>query len=107
MSDVTVICNEDKNRYEAHINGELAGFTEYIPGEGFAVMPHTEVFEQFEGKGVGSKLARGALDHLKSQNLSVQATCPFIHSWIRRHEDYHPMLYKGKRHTVQDDVEQD
>ena len=54
--------NEAAHRYEAWLGDELAGIAEYEPAEGRLVFVHTEVFAGFEGRGVGSRLAAGALD---------------------------------------------
>jgi len=52
------------------------------------VLVHTEVPESAEGKGVGSALARAALDHARREDLSVVPRCPFMASYIRRHPEY-------------------
>lgn len=80
--------NAEQGRYEIRLDGDLAGFAEYERGEGAVVFTHTEVDSAFEGKGVGSALARGALDDVRSQGLSVVPLCPFIKKWILRHPDY-------------------
>lgn len=49
---------------------------------------HTEVGDDFEGRGVGSALVRGALDDVRRNGLSVQPLCPFVKSWIQRHPGY-------------------
>jgi predicted GNAT family acetyltransferase len=49
---------------------------------------HTEVFDAFEGQGVGGALARGVLDDLQAREIKVRPFCPFIAGWIRRHPDY-------------------
>ena len=66
MSDVIVTKNDQQSRYESHINGELGG------------------------KGVGSALARSALDDIASQNLTVRPDCTFIRGWLDKHPD-HPV----------------
>src|SRR3546814_3801287 len=86
--DVTVSDNPAKSRYEALVDGEVAGFVEYrIDGDAID-MHHTEVSDAYEGKGVGSRLAKGALDAVRERGLSVIPTCPFIKRYIERHEDY-------------------
>lgn len=81
--------NEDKDRYEAHIEGKLAGFAEYQLTHELVVFTHTEVYEQFEGLGVGSVLARFALDDVRARGeRKVLPLCPFINGWIARHQDY-------------------
>lgn len=94
MSDVQVTRNEAENRYEAHLDGALAGFAEYQLTDELIVFTHTEVDPAFEGKGVGSALARTALDEVREQNnRKVMAVCPFIKGWIGKHPDYVNLLY--------------
>jgi predicted GNAT family acetyltransferase len=89
MSDVVVTDNPDESRYEAHIDGELAGIAEYHLTKSSIVFTHTEVFDAFEGKGVGSTLARHALDDVRAKGgRDVVPVCPFIHGWIDDHPDY-------------------
>ncbi|MSS44760.1 N-acetyltransferase [Cutibacterium sp. WCA-380-WT-3A] len=86
----TVTKNSDQSRYEAHIDGELAGFTEFRREDSVIVMPHTEVFDAFAGKGVGSALTRFALDDIASQDLAVHPECSFVKGWLDKHPD-HPV----------------
>lgn len=90
MSEVETRHNPDESRYEAHLDGELAGFAEYVlRGEDLIVFTHTEVDDRFEGKGVGSALARFALDDVRLEGARrVVPRCPFIKGWIDRHPDY-------------------
>ncbi|NDU73597.1 GNAT family N-acetyltransferase [Actinomadura sp. DSM 109109] len=81
-----------QGRYEIRLDGELAGFAEYERGEGAVVFLHTEIDPAFEGRGVGSALARGALDDVRSKGLSVVPLCPFIKKWIGRHPDYRDLV---------------
>ena len=48
MSDeVTVVDNKERSRYEARVDGALAGVLTYTVENGVAVMPHTLVEPQF------------------------------------------------------------
>jgi predicted GNAT family acetyltransferase len=76
------------NRYEARVDGSLAGFTEYELTYDSIVFTHTEVDAAFEGRGVAGELARQALDDVRRRRLHVVPLCPFIASWIRRHPAY-------------------
>jgi predicted GNAT family acetyltransferase len=51
-------------------------------------LPITEVPEALEGQGIGSALARGALDDVRAQGLQVIPLCPFVAAFIRRHPEY-------------------
>ena len=78
----------DASRYEVTVDGELAGFSEYRPIEGARVFTHTEVFDDYEGKGVGSALARGALDDVRARGHRLVALCPFVAAFLERHAEY-------------------
>lgn len=85
--------NAERKRYEIRVDGEMAGFADYEPAEGGTVVfTHTEVDPAFEGKGVGSALARGALDDVRAKGAAVIPVCPFIKGWILRHPDYKDLV---------------
>ena len=98
MSDetVTVAVNEAASRYEITVgDGEPAGFAEYrlgADGEGTITFTHTVIDDAFEGRGLGGRLARGALDDVRSRGLRVVARCEFIRGWIEKHPDYADLL---------------
>jgi predicted GNAT family acetyltransferase len=93
MTDVVVTNNEAAKRYEARVDGDLAGAAYYDLADDLIVFIHTEVDDAFEGHGVGSTLARAALDDVRAQGRrKVIATCPFIKAWIERHPDYQDLL---------------
>jgi predicted GNAT family acetyltransferase len=81
--------NPARSRYEARLDGKVVGFAEYRPLTGAVMFTHTEVDEAMEGRGVGSKLVRHALDDMRLRGLSVIPMCPFVKAFIRRHlEEY-------------------
>ncbi|GAA1874715.1 GNAT family N-acetyltransferase [Actinomadura bangladeshensis] len=84
--------NAGKNRYEVRVDGDLAGFVDYEREEGSVVLVHTEVDSAFEGKGIGSALARGALDDIRGKGGTVVPVCPFIKKWIEKHPDYQDLV---------------
>lgn len=88
-SEVQVSHSEAESRYEAWLDGEVAGVAAYELDERHIVFVHTEVDDRFEGIGVGSALARAALDDVRAhESRRVIARCPFIRTWIQRHPDY-------------------
>jgi predicted GNAT family acetyltransferase len=95
MSDVDVKDNPAEDRYEAWLDGQLAGFATYGLSEHAIVFLHTEVDPAFEGRGIGSALARGALDDVRAQgDRDVVPLCPFIKGWIAKHPDYQDLLHR-------------
>lgn len=91
---VEVTRNDEMTRYEARVDGALAGFSEYQLTDELVVFTHTEVDPAFEGQGIGSALARAALDDVReSGERSVLPLCPFISGWIGKHPDYADLVY--------------
>ena len=77
-----------RERYEAHLNGELAGILEYTVKRGRIALIHTEVLPVHEGQGVGSALVRFALDDARRRGLRVIAICPYVQAYLTRHPEF-------------------
>jgi uncharacterized protein len=100
---VDVERNDDASRYEARIAGGLAGFAQYQLTPELVVFTHTEVDPHFEGLGIGSALARYALDDVRAASTrKVLPLCPFIKGWIQRHPEYVSLVYGAPPTTARD-----
>ena len=89
MTDAQVANNPDRSRYEALVDGEVAGYAEYELGEGRITFTHTVVADDYEGQGIGSTLVRAALDEVRAHGgRRVVPQCRFVKSWIDEHPDY-------------------
>lgn len=94
MSAPVVTDNHEARRFEAHVDGSLAGFADYQLTDDLVVFTHTEVDPAFEGQGVGSAIARHALDQLVAGGTrKALPVCPFITGWIQRHPEYLAVTY--------------
>jgi predicted GNAT family acetyltransferase len=85
---MTVSDNRAEHHYEIHEGDELLGWIVYRESEGVVTMIHTDVEPKWEGKGVGSELARGALEDVRARGLKVNPLCPFVAAYMRRHPEY-------------------
>ncbi|MDO5627526.1 MAG: GNAT family N-acetyltransferase [Mobilicoccus sp.] len=99
MSEVQVTRNEDASRYEAHLDGELAGYAEYRYDNeyrydderregGVVEFPHTVTEPRFGGRGVASAIARTSLEDARVDGLTVRPTCSFYAGWIEKHPEF-------------------
>jgi len=101
--DLTFAEDRENNRFTALADSTEAGFVEYIRTHGdLIVFTHTEVAPEFEGQGVGSALAKHALNAARTEGLKVLITCPFLTEWISRHPEYDDITYRAKPSTVKD-----
>jgi predicted GNAT family acetyltransferase len=99
-SDVVVRDSPERGRYEASVDGALAGRLEYSRTDGRVVLVHAEVDPAYEGRGVASALARTALDEAVSGGLTVVPECPFVVSYLRRHPEYLPSVDEAHRRRL-------
>ncbi|HLT85773.1 MAG TPA: GNAT family N-acetyltransferase [Phototrophicaceae bacterium] len=88
MADIQVENVPQRHRFEATAGDELLGVAVYEREDGRVTFTHTVVETAAEGRGVGSALARTALDAARAEGLRVVPQCPFIAAYIERHPDY-------------------
>jgi predicted GNAT family acetyltransferase len=89
MTDI--VNNPAKHRYELAVDGHIAA-TYYEIAGGVITFVHTEVPPELGGKGIGSKLIKGALDQVRAEGLKVIAQCPFVKAYIEKHSEYADLL---------------
>ena len=85
--DLTVRHAPEHHRFEVVLGDDVAHLDYSRSGRRIA-LSHTEVPEAFEGRGVGSRLARAALDHARAERLRVLPYCPFVRAYLERHPEY-------------------
>ncbi|MCM8736772.1 N-acetyltransferase [Azospirillum sp. A1-3] len=83
--------NEELSRYELTVADSTALVT-YDMREGKIALTHTEVPGAMSGQGVGSALAKGALDDIRAKGLKVLPICTFIEAYIKRHPEYQDLV---------------
>jgi predicted GNAT family acetyltransferase len=83
--------NPAKSQFELIVDGHTA-LAAYRLKPGVITFTHTEVPEALGGRGVGSELAKGALDQVRGRGLKVVPLCPFIKAYIEKHPEYQDLL---------------
>jgi uncharacterized protein len=90
--EARIVDHREEERYELWLGDELAGVIEYELQDGAIVLIHTEVDPSFEGRGLGSKLIRAALDDIAARGLRLIPECQFVLAFLRRHREYLDLL---------------
>jgi uncharacterized protein len=89
--EIRIVNNLERHRFETRVNGVLAQVAYRISGD-VITYTHTEVPESLAGKGIANMLAVAALEYAKDNNLKVIPQCPFIATYIKRHQEYQPLV---------------
>ena len=87
----SVIDNTAESEYEVHAEGEVAILTYQRQGKRITFY-HTEVPPALEGRGIAGMLARTALEAARADGLEVVPLCPYVAAYIRRHQEYLPLV---------------
>ena len=96
--NVTVTDAPERERFEAHDEaGALAGVLTYQLTGGIIAYTHTRVDPGFEHAGVGSALARAAMDDARARGRTVVPICPFLSAWLDEHKEYEPIVARSHR----------
>ena len=83
-----VIYDEEASRFEVRVAGsDDVAFLEVVPGKAFWTFTHTEVPESFRGRGVGSRLVGGALQHVRDLGSKVRPLCPFVVEFLKQNPE--------------------
>lgn len=83
--------NANEQRYELAFDGELA-IAAYEKRGDTIVFTHTEVPAALEGKGVGSRLIKGALADVRAHGGRVVGECSFVAAYLDRHPDQQDLV---------------
>ncbi len=87
----SVIDNKAEAEFELVVGGKRAVAAYQMEGDTI-VFTHTIVPKALEGRGVGSKLIRAALDSARDRGLKVIPQCPFVAAFIEKHPEYRALL---------------
>ena len=83
----SVTHNAALGRYELPTEHGLA-VAEYRQQGDRLIFTHTEVPPADEGKGIGAKLVRAALDDTLRRGFRIVPACSFVAAFVRRYPEY-------------------
>jgi uncharacterized protein len=78
-------------RYVLPLDGATA-FIDYHRADGVVSMLHAEVPQQYEGRGIGAAMVRGALLLARQAGEKVRPRCSFVVAYVRRHPEFNDLL---------------
>ena len=86
MSEPTV--THDNLQFQIIVDGEQAGFADYIENGDQRNFHHTVIEKEFGGRGLASTLIGAALDDTRAAGKRVVPTCSFVAGYIAKHPQY-------------------
>jgi uncharacterized protein len=83
--------NAELHRFELDVAGGMA-VAYYRAAPGRITITHSEVPSALRGRGIGSRLVRGALDLARAQGVKVASHCPFVSAYLGKHPEFNDLL---------------
>ena len=90
--ELTIVDDHERRRYRARLGDREVGYSEYETEPGRIVFTHTVVEPEFEGRGIGSRLASYAVSDARDRGLRITPVCRFVRAYLRRHPEFHSIV---------------
>ena len=88
LADFDWADHPERRRWEVRGGDAVVAYAEYRTSPGRITFTHTVVDPEYEGRGIGSRLARTVLDDAVKRRLRITPRCPFIRAFLERHPEY-------------------
>lgn len=79
--------NKSASRFELAVSGSIA-FANYRRAGDRVIITHTETPPDLRGRGIASKLIKGALGLIRGDRHKVVAGCSFVVDYLAQHSEY-------------------
>lgn len=86
MSEPTV--THDNSQYRITVDGEQAGFADYVDTGEQRIFHHTVIDQAFGGRGLAGTLIGAALADARVAGKRVVPVCSFVEGYITKHPEY-------------------
>jgi uncharacterized protein len=84
----------ESDRYTIAVEGNEVGKAEFTDGGNQRVFTHTEVDDNYEGRGLATILISEALQDTRDSGLRIVAKCPMVANYVSKHDEYRDIVDK-------------
>jgi uncharacterized protein len=78
---------QESGRFSISVDGQKVGFAEFVDRDGQRVFSHTEVRDEFGGRGLATILVGEALQATRDAGLRIVAVCPMVAGYVEKHQE--------------------
>ncbi|WNG92958.1 GNAT family N-acetyltransferase [Mycobacterium sp. ITM-2016-00318] len=78
----------ESEQYTIEVEGKKVGKAEFQDRSGKRVFTHTEVDEDYEGRGLATILIGQALQQTRDAGLRIVPQCQMVAAYIEKHDEY-------------------
>lgn len=93
--DVRLEINDKNGFFYIESNGKkIAKMTFVFSGPNKIIINHTEVNEEYNGKGYGKKMVAKAVEFARNKNIDIVPTCSFVKVLFDKTPEYNDVYSK-------------
>ncbi len=78
----------ESDHFTIAVDGRVVGKAEYLDRGDKRVFTHTEVDNNYEGRGLATILIGEALQQTRDAGLRIKALCPMVVAYLKKHDEY-------------------
>lgn len=79
---------EKPDSYTIAVDGKEVGKAEFLDRDGRRVFTHTEVDENYEGRGLATILIGEALQQTRDAGMPIVAECQMVAAYVEKHDEF-------------------
>jgi predicted GNAT family acetyltransferase len=83
----TTVAAEDE-QFTIAVEGKKVGKAEFVDRGDKRIFTHTEVDNDYEGRGLATILIGEALQQTRDAGLRIKALCPMVAAYLKKHDEY-------------------
>lgn len=87
----------DHDRFVIFVDDEPVGFVTFHDRGDVRALPHTEIDDAYQGKGLAGRLIRETLDQTRAEGMHVLPFCPAVRGYIVQHPEYVDLVPADRR----------
>lgn len=95
---VTIAKETDK--FTVSVEGKAVGLAAFGERDGQRVFFHTEVDDEFGGRGLATVLVSEALSATRVDGLRIVAVCPLVAAYVKKHHEFDDIVDKPTREIM-------
>jgi predicted GNAT family acetyltransferase len=82
----------ESDRFTIAVDGQEVGKAEFLDRGEKRIFTHTEVDDNYEGRGLATILIGEALQETRDAGLRIKALCPMVASYLKKHDEYQDIV---------------
>lgn len=83
---------DETDRFSISVDGTKAGFTEYLDHGNQRIFPHTEIDDEFGGRGLATILVSAALEATRAAGMRIVPVCSMVAGFLDKHPEFNELV---------------